>query len=185
MKGLILAGGDGSRLGMEKALLNLHGESQVSYLCNQFRKCNIEPFVSVPGKKRDQFQQYDLIFDKPNISGPLAGIVAAFDFHPGPWLVFAVDMPFINSEVIEYLLKKRKPGMASCLTADNTNPEPLACIWEPESFKILQAYIAGGGNSASGFLKANGANLLMVKDPNWAKSINTIEDLEWARQCID
>jgi molybdopterin-guanine dinucleotide biosynthesis protein A len=185
MKGLILAGGDGSRLGMEKAFLNLHGEIQVSYLCNQFRKSNIEPFVSVPEKKRDQFQEYDLIFDKSDINGPLAGIVAAFDFHSGPWMVFAVDMPFINSEVMEYFLKYRKPGVASCLTIDNINPEPMASIWESESYPLLQTYIADGGESASGFLKANGANLLIVKDPNWVKSINTIEDLEWARQCID
>lgn len=181
MKGLILAGGDGSRLGAEKAFIKIRDKNQVSFLTSEFENMQMECFVSIPDKKKNLFPEYNLIIDSPKLKGPLAGITAAFDFDAGPWMIFAVDMPLVNREVMDFLLKNRKGGIATCLSKDLKKPEPLAAIWEQEANQPLRNFISNSGDSASQFLIENKANLIKPKSEEWISNINYPEDLEVAR----
>lgn len=183
MKGLILAGGSGSRLGTNKAFISVHGEPQVNYLIKQFRKLSIPAFVGVRSDKLSEFREFSIIEDDPNIKGPLASIAAAFKHESGPWLVVAVDMPFINENVIKYLIQNRDPDkMATSFTVDEINPEPMISLWENSCKDELGNFIMNGGNSPIEFLRTHPTQLVKAKDPLWVFNINDENDLLKAKQ---
>lgn len=173
-----MAGGKSSRLGISKAFLSVHGEPQIDYLLHQFEELKIEAFAGVSASRKSEFDNYPLIEDEPGIPGPLASIVAALNKISVPWLILAVDMPFITSSIIEYLIQKRNPAkMATSFTVDGVKPEPMATLWEERSLEAIRNYISTGGNSPIEFLKQADVELVRVKNPDWIFNINTEEDL--------
>jgi len=179
IKGLILAGGRSSRLGINKAFLTIRGETQISYLSKQFSNLNIPVFVSVKKVSEEKFRDFNLIIDTGTMEGPLAGIHSAFDFELATWIVIAVDMPFITSSVIRYLMENRNPDCdANSFTLDGNRPEPMITIWEKSSKEKLDTYINKGGSSPIQFLQANNTNLIPLPNPDWVRNINNEKDME-------
>jgi molybdenum cofactor guanylyltransferase len=179
INGLILAGGKSSRMGYDKSLIDYHGKPQREYLHDLLGKFCRKVFVSC---RKDQAVPPHLnpLHDQFNIESPLNGILTALTTdHSLPWLVVAADMPMIDVKVIEYLLKQRDPSrMATCfMDSDNTNPEPLLSIWEPQAFISLEAYYKKGKISPRDFLKQSDVKLLAPLSDKMHLNINSEEEL--------
>ncbi|MCK5391756.1 MAG: NTP transferase domain-containing protein, partial [Deltaproteobacteria bacterium] len=64
-----------------------------------------------------------------------SGILSAMHTHPqAAWLVVACDLPYVNHETIETLVKNRNPfKMATCFKSALSHlPEPLCSVYEPK-----------------------------------------------------
>ena len=127
---VILAGGKSSRMGRDKALVELGGQSLLARQIALVREVGAgEVFVS--GREGVDYSAFGcrVLVDKFSDAGPLAGIERALDASSSPLLlVLAVDMPAMNSAILSKLLK-------SCASARGVIPktrsgiEPLAAVY--------------------------------------------------------
>jgi len=188
--GLVLAGGRGSRLGRDKASLDYHGVPQLRWALNLLARHCERVLVSardVTQTAAAPFSGVQMLTDAPGVTGPAAGLAAAFRFAPdAAWLLVAVDMPLVEDATLATLISNRDPeAVATAYRHVDGTPEPLCAIWEPAAADRLPAQ---GAPSLRRLLDAPGARLLVPAEPLWLKSVNTESDdravralLEWRR----
>lgn len=181
--GLVLAGGRSSRMRNDKGLINYHGKPQREFLFDLLGRCCDQVFTSC-NKEQSISSNFNPIYDTFNFESPLNGIMAAFDLHSNcAWLAVAVDMPFINEDVLQMLLLNRdETKVATCFyDSEGKLPEPLLTIWEPSAFPLLKIFADAGGISPREFLIANDCNKLMHTNSKIHININTPEDFQKLR----
>jgi molybdenum cofactor guanylyltransferase len=174
---LILSGGQSSRMGEEKRLINYHGKTQEQYLFDLLSNYFSEVYVSINQNQTTDFpyiQDLDLA-----VKSPMVGIVSAFNHNLNvAWLVVACDMPFVDEKTIEFLLNHRNPEKFATAfeNPEEHFPEPLLTIYEPKIFPKLQEAINQGKKSPMIVLQNLNVELLQNFDNQWVMNINTIEE---------
>ncbi len=175
--GAVLSGGQSSRMGQDKGLLNYHGETQITHALNLLTPLCHKTFVSC---RKDQAQHsvystLPLIIDQYQDCGALAGLLSLFKHHPNvAWLVLACDMPNITSETLQELITHRDPhAKATAFLPDSQDfPEPLCTLYEPSAYpKIREAY----DQNQYGMI-----NLLQSLEPCLIKPFKSLKSLQQA-----
>lgn len=103
--GFVLAGGQSSRMGTDKALTELAGEPLVARALRILRRAGLQAFIA--GSRTSLTQFAPVLGDLPAHAGlgPLAGICAALKAGTTQLAVFLpVDLPLLPSALIDYLL---------------------------------------------------------------------------------
>lgn len=139
--GLVLAGGNSSRMGRDKATLEIDGEL-VGH-----RQCRVlEPLVesvAVAARVRPLWlrDSHIAVSDVPDVSGPMAGILAGLEWtiqQGGTHLlVLAVDMPFVSTPWLRDLWAQASPGIG-VVPAHEAGTEPLLAVYPVAALPILQ-----------------------------------------------
>lgn len=140
--GLILMGGQSSRMGTDKSALNYHGKPQVEYLFELLQSKLTKAFVSVRKGQSVEFTDH-VIEDNLDTKGPINGIISAMRTHSDKsWLVLAVDLPFVTKQTIDQLIENRNQSVlgTSLATQESGLPEPLIAIWEAHALPVLEAF---------------------------------------------
>jgi molybdopterin-guanine dinucleotide biosynthesis protein A len=180
MNGLILAGGESSRMGSDKAMLSYFGRPQLEHLHDLLSPYCKKIFTSVKRNSQTSSAINPLV-DQFDLNSPLNGILTAFATNPeSAWLTLPVDMPYIDSEAIAFLLANRDPTkVATCFyDSDGDKPEPLFAIWEPIACHLLQKYLLENGKSVRGFLMSHEVMLVKARDPKVHININNPDDYD-------
>ncbi|WP_301927675.1 NTP transferase domain-containing protein [Ferruginibacter sp.] len=155
--GLVLAGGKGSRMNMDKGELQYHEAiNQRSFLYQLLTKYCAKVFISCRVDQVNNLQTGEAyITDEGLYKGPLNGILSAHHAYPDKaWLVVAVDLPHLTGETIAQLINQRdsqKPATAYAATQSKL-PEPLIAIWEPAALEAAETYIQSGSTCPRKFL---------------------------------
>lgn len=101
----VLAGGKSSRMGRDKALIQVAGRPLIQFALETLRGAHLE--ARVGGAQCDLSEFAPVIADAPGDSGlgPLAGVCAALAACTSRFAVFLpVDLPMIPANLIEYLV---------------------------------------------------------------------------------
>lgn len=142
--GLVLAGGKSLRMGKDKSQIDYHGIPQSIFLYNMLENLCDKVFLSIREEQKDAYE-VPFIVDQNRYRGPFNGLLSAHDLYPErSWLVIACDLPLIDLESLELLIRERDAGkMATAMATKKSGlPEPLVAIWEAESLKKAPAYLA-------------------------------------------
>lgn len=105
--GIILAGGKSSRMGTNKALLEIGGKTVIERIVEE-----IQPVVNNIIIVNNSFESYEflklpMVKDMYQDVGPLAGIHAGLTASTTDRnLIVACDMPFVSAEIGAYLLEQ-------------------------------------------------------------------------------
>ena len=164
--GLILMGGQSTRMGTDKSLINYSGAPQREHLFTLVSTCCETVYTSC---RKDQEVPANLnpLPDYYSFPGPINGILSAFHAHPHvSWLILAVDMPYVDDAALQLLLAHRNRNkMATCfLHAPQKFPEPLLTVWETSSHAPLLAFAHSGRASPKAFLEQ--ADIQTVAPPD-------------------
>ena len=120
-------------------------------------------------------------------SGPLGAIASAQAFAPGvAWLVVACDLPFVNAEVLAWLIAHRDPSrLATCYSSEHDGlPEPCCTIYEPHGAELIREYFARDMRCPRKVL-INGEVLELEQiSPGALDNINTPAELEAAMERV-
>ena len=174
---LILSGGQSSRMGEEKRLINYYGKTQEQHLFELLSLYFSEVYISTnQNQMTDLPHIQDLDF---GVKSPMVGIVSAFNKNPdSAWLVVACDMPFLDEKAIEFLLNHRNSEKYATAfeNPDEHFPEPLLTIYEPKIFPKLQEAINQGKKSPMKILQNLDVKLLQNYENQWIKNINTMNE---------
>ena len=185
VKGLVLTGGKSTRMGKDKSTLNYYGKPQKKYVQELLETCSLETFLSVRENSTSLDTSKEITDTFLNL-GPFGGICSAFQKNPNSaWLVIATDIPFVNKEIIELLLKHRDTSkVATTIKGKGKEfPEPLITIYEPKAYGKLLQYLAQGYSCPRKML-INSAIKVIEVDNHFIRNINTPEEFEAASKEI-
>jgi molybdenum cofactor guanylyltransferase len=179
--GLVLAGGRSTRMQRDKAMLEYAGRSQLERAVELITPLVERIFVSVrPDQTADPLRaRFAQIVDSGEVSGPIAGIVAAQARHPeAAWLVLACDLPLLDQETVAHLLRSRRPERQATAYRSTHNglPEPLCAIYEPSSREAMRAHVASGRDCPRKFLINANTELIDQPRPGALDNVNTPND---------
>ena len=185
--GLVLAGGQSTRMKRDKATLAYHGgKTQLEWAMELLQPHVERAFVSVrPGQADPIRARFEQIVDTREGLGPIAGIMAAQARYPDvAWLVLACDLPFIEAATLDYLLAARDPTrLATAFRSGHPNnpkhnglPEPLCAIYEPSSREAILAHVAAGKDCPRKFLINADTKLLDQPNPRALDNVNTPDE---------
>lgn len=190
VQALILTGGKSTRMGIDKSMLEYHGQPQSEYLYEQlsriFLHYNEEQKGVYLSVREDINASRNIITDKFKGLGPFGGICSAFMENPNTaWFVIATDVPYVNRKMIHHLLKHRNPKkIATAFKGkDNKFPEPLITIWEPKAYPILLNYLSQGYSCPRKVLINSDVEIVEV-DNYYIQNVNTPEDYEKAKKVL-
>jgi molybdopterin-guanine dinucleotide biosynthesis protein A len=103
--GAVMAGGRSSRLGRDKALLTINGETLLVRAVRTLHSVTAEQIVVGPPDRATQAGGVRAVPDEYPGSGPLGGIYSALRAASHEYLlVVACDMPFLNPALLAHLL---------------------------------------------------------------------------------
>lgn len=182
LNGLVLIGGRSLRMGEDKAGLVYHGKPQREYLTDLLRPYCQTVYWSVNSGQLDALRDtgMPLLPDVENPRpGPLNGILAALDHDPASaWLIVACDMPLLTDRSLRALVAGRNPAcMATAFyDTDGQFPEPLLCIWEPNSGPIVRDAFNRGMVSPRKLLMVNQIELLAAPDLRELTNVNSPDE---------
>lgn len=185
--GLVLAGGKSQRMGKDKGQINYHGKPQREFMADVLNEICDETFLSVRSSKGETATDYPFLEDTFFDLGPFGAIASAFRHQPNAaWLVVACDLPLLDLETLDFLVKNRTPSAIATAFNSPVNqfPEPLISIWEPKSYPLLLQFLAQGFSCPRKVLINSDVHLLDAPDGKKLMNVNRPEDLEKVMKLI-
>jgi molybdopterin-guanine dinucleotide biosynthesis protein A len=186
---IVMAGGDSSRMGTDKASILLDGQTLLQSVIATMQQMFPQVIVSVrqPRAGIDLPQVCDEVPD----GGPLAGLAASLGQITTPWaFMVACDMPFVVPEVIELLARYRSRHQA-VVPVVHGHPQPLAAFYATSCLAPLRASLTAqqkGLRSALQQLDVRyvGEAEMLAADPHLRSffDLDTPQDVEAARNGV-
>ena len=125
----ILAGGASSRMGTDKSLLPIEGQTFTGRIAETLLK--LTDSVSVVGRETDL--RLPAVPDVYPQWGALGGLHAALTACKRDWaIIVACDLPFVTAELFSFLAEKRMDHEAVVPIQEDERPQPLAALYRVE-----------------------------------------------------
>ncbi len=142
----VLAGGQSSRMGTEKAFLELHGRTLLERALEVARGVGGE--VRIVGKAEKFSALAAVVEDVFPQRGPLGGIHAALGATATELnLVLAVDMPFVSAELLRYIVEQaRASGAMVTVPRAARGLQPLCAVYRREFRERAEEALRAGHN---------------------------------------
>ncbi len=188
LSGLLLMGGDSTRMGTDKSEVKYREKPHAEYCYGLLKDLIPDSYVSVHEGQSCDFTK-SIILDAYPSKGPINGILSALSKYPNSsFLVLAVDLPMIKKETIERLINERdstKVATVYC-TKKTGLPEPLIAIWEAEAHVELERYfLLEGKKSLMGFLRKSDVKYILPSDDKELFNANSPEDGQQAKEWLN
>jgi molybdopterin-guanine dinucleotide biosynthesis protein A len=155
--GFVLAGGRSSRMGREKALLELGGLPLVVRAVQALQ--SLTELVNVVGPAGAYRELHlSVVADEYPDAGPLGGIATALAHASRPWsLVIACDMPYLSAAWLEFLIGRALASSADVVLPESAYtgkplPEPLCALYHQRAGAPIRAALERGVRSVMGGL---------------------------------
>jgi molybdopterin-guanine dinucleotide biosynthesis protein A len=189
--GVVLAGGMGGRLGLDKASLRLWGPDGPSLLERAASLVRgVVGRVLVVGRESAVFPS--LADETPGL-GPAGGIASALRRLGEPCLVLGCDLPLMDAGTLRRLLaawehRGRRETLATVWRSRESGLwEPLVAVYEPDFLPLLDAGLASGERKIARLLPKERVCFLeyggMEALPFF--NLNRQTDLALLRRCLE
>lgn len=185
----VLAGGEGSRMGMPKGLLRLGNQPILEYLLDRLSWPGPTTLITAPGRENPPgWRRFTHEFVDPVAGlGPLRGVLTALEQARTEWVVvLTVDMPRVGRQQIEELLGSVSAEAWGAMFArqsesDERIIEPFPLIIQTRAAAILRERIERGALSVAKLILEPSFNIRQVpeewKDDVWM-NLNRPDDLK-------
>ncbi|HLA19559.1 MAG TPA: molybdenum cofactor guanylyltransferase [Dehalococcoidia bacterium] len=190
LDGIVLAGGQSRRLGIDKALLSLGGAPLLQTVVQRVSQVCPRVIVAVdrPGRYRRLGLAARFVADASPGLGPLAGLQSGLRACSTEYaFVVACDLPFLNVELLRYMAGLPRSYQA-LLPRSAGRDHPLHAVYARSCLPEVDALLAAGGGSMKHLLDRLDVRRLDDRDlrridPDGLSLLNLNEepDLERAR----
>jgi molybdenum cofactor guanylyltransferase len=187
--GFILAGGESSRMGRDKALLELDGATLVARTARLVEYVARTPAI-VGAPERLGGLGFTLIADEWPGTGPLGGIATALHGSHSKWnLIVACDLPYLTRSWLEHIVARALASAAEAvLPMNERGAEPLCAMYQKQCEPAIRAALQHGTRKVTDGLA--GLRLEFVEPAEWKafdsdgflfKNMNSPADYEEAK----
>jgi molybdopterin-guanine dinucleotide biosynthesis protein A len=190
--GAVLVGGQSNRMGKDKALLTIGGTPLIQRVVETLRAVASEVFLVGPGAERYAWLNVQVTDDLVPGAGPLGGIHTALCVARYPrCLVVACDMPFLDVDLLRYMLREAVPWDA-VVPRGPERFETLHAVYARSCLKPIEQMIESGNLCPAGLFPHVRVRIVEPHDiasfeggKRSLMSVNTQADLELARAIAD
>jgi molybdopterin-guanine dinucleotide biosynthesis protein A len=160
--GYVLAGGKSSRMGQDKALLELAGKPLVWHAVTKLRRVCAD--VNILSSNTELGEFAPLVRDMHEGCGPLGGLEAGLGHSWHEWNLFMpVDMPFLPSAFLDnwvrtVVARETRGARLALFTVDGV-PQPLFCVLHREMALFVHEAMVRGEYKVFPVLEAAGKEL--------------------------
>ena len=176
MIGVVLSGGQSSRMCSDKGLLKYRSKTWAQIAFDKLNELQLPVFISI---NRDQQKEYSAIFSTQVLmaddealqkKGPLGATLSIHSKHPlEDLLLLACDMPLMETGLLKELLIQYglHPNYDAFVFINDGEPEPLCGIYKSKCLnKILHFYQTDqlSGQSMKNVLEQNNTFSIPVPD---------------------
>lgn len=144
--GVILAGGASTRMGKDKALVEVNGVPMIHYVAAALASACDR--IAVAGHP-DPPGPWEVIADRgERFRGPLAGLAAASEAHPHEALmVVGVDQPWLAAATVRQVCARL--GERPAVPVEDGFRQALCAAYPPGLASLASAELQGGGSLQS------------------------------------
>ena len=190
LTGIVLAGGQSSRMGRDKALIPIQGVPLLRRVCEVALNCTSEVYVITPWPERYQ----DILPDACRVvrevplpgetqsQGPLVGFAQGLAQVETDWiLLLACDLPQLQVKVLQQWATRLENVSNDAIALLPRQPkgwEPLCGFYRRQCLPMLTSFINEGGRSFQHWLTQHPVQELPVTDSQILFNCNTPADLE-------
>jgi len=179
-----LCGGASTRMGRDKAVIEIDGKPLVRLVAERISECADPVLIASGASRRFGSLPYEEITDAAPGAGPMSGLVAALSASPHELVVAAaVDMPFVSADVFRLLLDLRADEDA-VVPITREGQQPLHALYHRSALSHLTDALDRGRYGLRDALA--GLDVREVGHEEWgavdaqgrfALNLNTEEDL--------
>ena len=153
MLGVVLCGGQSTRMGSDKGLLKLEAKTWAQTAIDKMAVLNIPVKISV---NNNQYDSYKAVFSTNNliadnaslpVRGPLQGVLSSHLQYPTEDLfILACDMPMMEPFLLKELHDqyRQHPANDAYIFVNEGEPEPLCGIYTVKGLSIILTMLRNG-----------------------------------------
>jgi molybdopterin-guanine dinucleotide biosynthesis protein A len=183
--GVVLAGGRSSRLGRDKAVLELDGEPLLTRVVRTLSDLAAEVLVLGPPERAIHARGARVIPDKHPGDGPLPALATALREMRGDRMIaVATDMPLLNAGLLAYLLD-RSEGSDVTVPRVGGRTQQLHAVYARGCLPAIEAQLARDDLRVDGFFRS--VRTLVIEeeeiarlDPKFLSFRNVNTEADWA-----
>ncbi|MBL7851200.1 MAG: molybdenum cofactor guanylyltransferase [Cyclobacteriaceae bacterium] len=193
LAGLVLCGGDSSRMGEDKCFLRYHRHPQWEHLVRLLEPLCSSVMVSCQVRQLSRLSEALpslphpplLAADLPELAGhgPMSGLLTAAHRLPGhSFLLVGCDYPLLTAEVLQRLIgARRKENDAVCFSRGaEAVDEPLVTIYEATALPAIRESFRNGEYSLRKTLQQLRTVRLEIPSGDPLLSVDTPEEFHQA-----
>ena len=191
--GFVMAGGESSRMGRDKGLLELGGAPLVLRAAKLAETVTGAPATIIGGAAYGSFGLRVVADDLPG-SGPLGGIATAVRVSGTPWsLIVACDLPYLTPMWLGFLIARALASKADAvLPMNERGAEPLCAMYNKRGEHAIRDALERGTRKVTDGLA--GVRVEYIERAEWKafdsegllfKNMNSPADYEEARARFD
>jgi len=194
--GFIMAGGESSRMGVDKGLLEIAGVPMIVRAARLVESVVGAPAVVVGTPEKYRALGLRAIADDGPHCGPLGGIATALRASDAEWnLIVACDLPYLTRKWLEYLLQRARDSDAEAVVPLNLAPankrgaEPLCAVYHKGAEQAMRRALERGVRKVTDGLAE--LRVEVIEPAAWKgfdfdgllfKNVNTPADYEEAKR---
>jgi molybdenum cofactor guanylyltransferase len=187
--GFVLAGGKSSRMGQDKAFMQLGGRTLLAHALERAQAATGNAWIVGSAEKFAAFGP--VVEDMYPGRGPLAGIHAALSGTRTQLnLITAVDMPFLQLDFLKYLITQARASHAAVVVPRaGGGLQPLCAVYRKDFAQVAQRSLTAGKNRVDPLFSA--VPTLVIEQAELERSgfmqdmfrnLNTEQDWQEAQQ---
>ncbi len=159
----VLAGGQSRRMGRDKALLQLGGQTLIERVIAAAHPLAY-PCLIVGDPAAYGHLGLPVLPDRRPKLGPLGGLYTALDATAAPVLLLACDLPFLTPGFLRHLTDRRGPHQAVVPYAA-AGLQPLCALYEPSCLAAVESAIQADQLGMRSLL--HNLSLDLVREKDW------------------
>lgn len=185
----VLAGGQSRRMGRDKSLLEIEGEPLIARVVSRLSELSDDVLVIT-----NEVKKYDWLSDRVRFAsdlggegqGPLAGIGAALQAaRHDPVIVVATDMPFLNTDLLAYLIDQAETADVVVPVIKEGRPETMHAVYRTRCLPAIEQRLEAGQLKITGFFEDVRVCQVPVEelrrfDPELRSFLNANTPAQWA-----
>jgi molybdenum cofactor guanylyltransferase len=157
--GFVLAGGQSTRMGQDKALLRFAGQPLIAHAISILNDAGLSAFIAGARMPLDSFAP--VVADPAPDLGPLSGVCAALASISARHAVFlSIDQPFVPPSLLRFLLHHAHiTSQAVTISAISGFNQTFPAVIDRAALPALQAELDAGRYGCFSALQAAAAGL--------------------------
>jgi molybdopterin-guanine dinucleotide biosynthesis protein A/MOSC domain-containing protein YiiM len=173
---ILLAGGDSTRMGVDKALLPIDGKPMIQRIHEQVRPWFSRILISSNNASAHAFLGVPIVADEAVGDGPLMGIVSALRASPNEVnFVTACDTPDVDIDLMRALVRQAHDCDAVVPRAPSGRPEPLFAVYNKSVLPAFEQMLSSGHCRMADALAQCRVNYVPVEEGQ-IPNINTMSE---------
>ncbi|MHC4744451.1 MAG: molybdenum cofactor guanylyltransferase, partial [Planctomycetota bacterium] len=182
---VVMAGGESTRMGVDKSLLPIDGRPVIEKVCEQFRGHFDQILISANEPEKLAFLGLDVVPDRIPGQGPLMGIASALEASRSQLnFVVACDIPNIDIGLAKNMLAEAEKTGADIIIPKTSEGyiEPLFAVYRKSIIERANQILASGRRKIADIFGLCKVKYVELHDDDRLVNINTPAEYEKFRK---